>query len=62
MESKSEETEKDTTYNWKWGGGKAGAATHIADKIDLKTKIVTGDKERHCIMLKGSIHKRMLQL
>ena len=33
---------------------KAGVATLISDKIDLKMKI-TRDKEGHCIMIKGSI-------
>ena len=29
----------------------------ILDKIIFKTKTVTGDKEGHYIMIKGSIHK-----
>ena len=36
---------------------KAGVATLISDKIDLKMKI-TRDKEVHCIMIKGSISPR----
>ena len=35
---------------------KAGVATLISDKIDLKMKI-TRDKEVHCIMIKGSIQE-----
>ena len=34
---------------------KAGLAIPISDKIDLKIKTVTGDKEGHYIMIKGSI-------
>ena len=32
---------------------KAGVAILISDKIDLKTKKIRRDKERHYIMLKG---------
>ena len=35
---------------------KAGAATLISDKIDLKIKKIIRDKEGHYIMIKGSIH------
>ena len=34
---------------------KAGVVTFISDKIDLKIKTVTRDKEGHCRMTKGSI-------
>ena len=33
---------------------KAGVAIFLSDKIDLKIKRITGDKEGHYIMLKGS--------
>ena len=36
---------------------KAGVAILISDKIDLKIKTVTRDKERHYIMIKGSIQE-----
>ena len=34
---------------------KAGVAILISDKIDLKIKKITSDKEGHYIMIKGSI-------
>ena len=36
---------------------KAGVAIFISDKIDFKIKNVTRDKERHYIMMKGSIQE-----
>ena len=36
---------------------KAGVAILISDNIDFKIKNVTRDKERHCIMMKGSIQE-----
>ena len=36
---------------------KAGVAILISDKIDLKIKEIIRDKERHCIMIKGSIQE-----
>ena len=36
---------------------KAGVAILISDIIDLKIKNVTRDKERHYIMIKGSIQE-----
>ena len=36
---------------------KAGVATLISDKIDIKTKAVKRDKEGHYIMIKGSIQE-----
>ena len=39
-------------------GNKAGVAIFISDKIDLKIKKITRDKERHCIMIKGLIQEK----
>ena len=36
---------------------KAGGANLISDKIDLKVKKITSDKEGHYIMVKGSIQE-----
>ena len=36
---------------------KAGVAILISDKIDLKIKTITRDKERHYVMTKGSIQE-----
>ena len=40
---------------------KAGVAILISDKIDLKIKI-TGDKEGHYIMIKGSIQEENITI
>ena len=37
---------------------KAGVAILISDKIDLKIKKITGDKEGHHIVIKGSIQEK----
>ena len=36
-------------------GSKAGVAILISDRIELKIKKITRDKEGHYIMIKGSI-------
>ena len=36
----------------------AGVAILILDKIDLKIKTITRDKEEHYIMIKGSIQEK----
>ena len=37
---------------------KAGVAILLSDKIELKVKTVTRDKEEHYIMFKGSSHEK----
>ena len=34
---------------------RAGVTIFISDKMDFKTKTITRNKERHYIMMKGSI-------
>ena len=41
---------------------KAGAAILISDKIDVKTKTITRDKEGHYRMIKGSIQEEDLTI
>ena len=41
----------------KWKQKKAGVATLMPDKIYLKVKKITRDKEGHYIMIKGSVQE-----
>ena len=41
---------------------KAGVAILILDKIDLTIKNITRNKERHCIMIKGSIQEENITI
>ena len=47
--------EKDIPFKWK--SGESWVAMLISDKIDLKIKKITKDKEGHYIMIKGSIQE-----
>ena len=46
----------------KWEAKKAGVAILISDKIDLKIKKITRDKEEHYIMIKGSFQEKGLTI
>ena len=41
---------------------KAGVAILTSDKIDLKIKKITRDKEGHYIMIKGSIQEEVITI
>ena len=41
---------------------KAGVAILISDKIDLKIEKITRDKERHYIMIKGSVQEEYITI
>ena len=41
---------------------KAGVVVLISDKIDFKIKTVIRDKERHYIMIKGSIQEEYITI
>nr|KAF6369131.1 hypothetical protein mMyoMyo1_010536 [Myotis myotis] len=43
-------------------GKKAGVAIHISDKLDLKAKAITRDKEGHFIILKRAIQQEDITL
>ena len=55
IQTESERMEKYIPCKWKQK--KAGVAILMSDKIDLKIKKVTRDKEEHYIMIKGSIQE-----
>ena len=41
---------------------KAGLAIFISDKMDLKIKNITRDKETHYMMIKGSIQEEVITI
>ena len=54
-QTKSKGMEKDISCKWKLK--KAVVAVLLSDKIDFKTKATVRDKERHYIMIKGTIQQ-----
>ena len=44
------------------GSKRAGVAILISDIIDLKIKNITGDKEGHYIIIKGSIQEENITI
>ena len=54
IQTESEGLEKDISYKWR---PIEGAAILILDKIDFEIKAMKRDKERHYIMVKGSIQE-----
>ena len=41
---------------------KAGVATHIKEKIDIKSKIVSIEKEHLCILIKESLQQEDIKI
>ena len=46
----------------KWEQKKAGVAILISDKMDLKIRKITRDKEGHSIMIEGSVQEEDLTI
>ena len=46
----------------RWKSKEAGVAILISDKIDFKIKTITRAKDRHYIMIKGSIQEEDLAI
>jgi len=45
-------------FHANWKQKKSGVAILISDKIDLKKKKVTRDKEGHCIMIRDQSKRK----
>ena len=56
IETKSDRMEKYIPFKWKLK--KAGVAIHISDKIDLKIKNITRDKDGHYVVISISIQEK----
>ena len=54
--------EEDLPSKWRAKKKKTGVAILVSDKMDFKPTKIKTDKERHYIMVKGSMHQEKLTI